>query len=117
MKKLIIINALVVFVAFCIFTSCCEECQIEFSKTMEDKMVAIDAKIKELETNAADLGEEAKVEFAKAIEDLKTLKEAAQAKLKALKSAGEDAWQDMKPALSDAMTELEKGFDKAKSHF
>ena len=116
-KKLLLITALVFLVSIGTFTSCCKECRDDFSQTIEEQFVALDAKIKDLEAKAAELGEDAKVKFAKAIVDVKTLMDAAKAKLKALKSAGEDAWQDMKPGLNAAMAELEKAFKKAKSHF
>jgi hypothetical protein len=77
----------------------------------------MDAKIEQLKAKAAELGEDAKVEFQKAIVELEAMKDKAKKKLDALKKAGSEAWQDAKPALNEAMDNLKDAFEKAKSHF
>ncbi|MBU0756202.1 MAG: hypothetical protein KJ645_13755 [Planctomycetes bacterium] len=116
--KPIAINITIAGLIWCIlFTSCCGECREDFYKAIEQEIRTIDTKIKELELKAADLGEEAKVEYHQAIEKLKVLKETATARLAELKSAGDDAWQEMKPAINNAVSELKKGFEKASAAF
>jgi hypothetical protein len=117
MKRLIILNALLLILSCALFSGCCKECRVDFYQTMEKQIQALDVRIDELQAKAAKQGEAGKAKFAQAMEHLQSLKKAAQAKLAALKNASDDAWQEMKPALSEAMTNLETGFEKAKSHF
>jgi chromosome segregation ATPase len=83
------------------------EAQLQEWKTDIDKMKA--------KADKADA--EAKLEYYKQIEDLRTKQEAAQKKLTELKAAGESAWEDLKSGIDLAWTSLGESIKSARSRF
>jgi hypothetical protein len=83
------------------------EAQLQEWKTDIDKMKA--------KADKADA--EAKLEYYKQIEELRTKQEAAQKKLTELKAAGESAWEDLKAGIDLAWTSLGESIKSARSRF
>jgi uncharacterized coiled-coil DUF342 family protein len=83
------------------------EAQLKEWKTDIDKMKA--------KADKADA--EAKLEYYKQIEDLRTKQEAVQKKLTELKTAGESAWEDLKSGIDLAWTSLGESIKSARSRF
>ncbi|MCA1784543.1 MAG: coiled coil domain-containing protein [Desulfotignum sp.] len=83
------------------------EAQLQEWKTDIDKMKA--------KADKADA--EAKLEYYKQIEDLRTKQEAAQKKLTELKASGGDAWEDLKSGIELAWTSLGESIKSARSRF
>ena len=83
------------------------EAQLQEWKTDIDKMKA--------KADKADA--EAKLEYYKQIEDLRTKQEAAQEKLTELKASGGDAWEDLKSGIELAWTSLGEAVKSARSRF
>jgi predicted ATP-binding protein involved in virulence len=60
---------------------------------------------------------QARLEYYKKIEELRTKQEAAQKKLTELKAAGEDAWEDLKAGIDLAWGSLGEAVKSARSRF
>ncbi len=73
--------------------------------------------INKMKAKADKADAEAKLEYYKQIEDMRTKQEAAQKKLTELKAAGEDAWEDLKAGIDLAWGSLGDAVKSARSRF
>jgi uncharacterized coiled-coil DUF342 family protein len=76
-----------------------------------------DTEIDELKVKAHLAKADAKDEFAKQIEDLRSKRQAMQSKLQQLQDSGDEAWDDIKTGLEKSWTELRGSFRNAMSKF
>jgi dGTP triphosphohydrolase len=100
---------------------------VKGEKTMSKKEAyekKIEAQLKEWKTDidkmkakAEKADAEAKLEYYKQIEELRTRQEAAQKKLTELKGTGEEAWEDLKVGIELAWTSLGEAVKSARSRF
>lgn len=75
------------------------------------------ADIDKLQAAAAEAGADAKVEYDKQIDALRTQRDEVEAKLKDMADASGDAWQDMKAGFDKAWDTVSDAFTKAMSRF
>lgn len=90
-------------------------------KAYEEKLAAqiheLSARITLLKARADKATAEAKIEYAKSIENLQLKRDAARAKLHELKAAGDEAWDDLKAGAEKAWDELKSAFHAAAEKF
>lgn len=77
---------------------------------MEVQLKQWGAKLDELVAKAEEAGTEAKVDYRKSIDDLKSKHRVAQARLDELRAAGGEKWGAFKIGVESAWTELEAAF-------
>jgi peptidoglycan hydrolase CwlO-like protein len=82
---------------------------------METQLKQLGAKLDELVAKAGEAGTEAKSDYRKRIDDLKSKHQTAQSKLDELKVAGSEKWETFKTGVESAWNELEDAFKKLKS--
>lgn len=94
---------------------------MSMKETYEQKLQAqLDewgAEIDKLKAKAAKAEADAQLEYYKQIEELRSMQEAANAKLAELKAAGDDAWEDLKAGIESAWDSLGTALKSASSRF
>ncbi len=88
-----------------------------YREKLEAQMREWSAKVDLLKAKADQAEAEAKIEYNKAIEDLRRRKEALQAKVKELQDASDAAWRDIKAGTEKAAAELRDAVQSALSKF
>ncbi len=88
-----------------------------YEKKIEAQLKEWKIDIDKMKAKADKADAEAKLEYYKQIEDLRTKQEAAQKKLTELKSTGEAAWEDLKAGIDLAWSSLGEAVKSAKSRF
>ena len=88
-----------------------------YEKKLEAQLKEWKTDIDKMKAKADKADAEAKLEYYKQIEDLRTQQEAAQKKLTELKAAGESAWEDLKSGIDLAWTSLGESIKSARSRF
>lgn len=88
-----------------------------YQQKMEAQLKEWAATIELLKAKADKAQAEAKIEYYRELELLRSKLAAAQQKLRGLKAAGDGAWDDLKASLEKAWGELKKGLDSAASKF
>jgi len=89
----------------------------DYVKKMQAQLDDWSAKIEALKTKADKVRAEAKEDYAKQIEELRTRKKALNTKLAALKKSGDGAWEDLKEGLEQARDSLAAAIKTASSRF
>jgi hypothetical protein len=79
---------------------------------METQLKQWGAKLDELVAKAERAGTEAKIDYRKRIDDLKSKHKAAQSKLDELRAGGSEKWETLKAGVESAWNELEVAFKK-----
>jgi histidinol dehydrogenase len=82
---------------------------------MEKQLKQWGAKLDELMAEAEKAGTEAKVDYRKRIDELKSKHQAAQLKLDELKAAGSEKWETLKTGVEKAWNDLDVAFKKMKN--
>lgn len=77
----------------------------------------LDAKIKELESQAANQTGEAKAKLQEQIKDLRAKRDAARAKLNELTRASKASWERAKEGFANAYRDLAQAYEKAAAEF
>ena len=72
------------------------------------------ASIDGLKAKADKASADLKIGYYKRLDDLKTKRDTARAKLDELKAAGDDAWERMTTAIEKSWGDIKAAFDKAK---
>jgi chromosome segregation ATPase len=88
-----------------------------YEKKLEAQLKEWKTDIDKMKAKADKADAEAKLEYYKQIEDLRTKQEAVQKKLTELKTAGESAWEDLKSGIDLAWTSLGESIKSARSRF
>ena len=88
-----------------------------YEKKLEAQLREWKNDIDKMKAKADKADAEAKLEYYKQIEELRTKQEAAQKKLTELKSAGGDAWEDLKTGIDLAWKSLGEAVKSARSRF
>lgn len=82
---------------------------------MEAQLAKYGAKLDQLAVKAEKAGADAKSDYRKRVDELKSKHQAAQLKLGELKAAGSDKWQTLKAGVQSAWNELDVAFKKMKN--
>ena len=88
-----------------------------YEKKLEAQLKEWKTDIDKMKAKADKADAEAKLEYYKQIEDLRTKQEAAQKKLTELKASGESAWEDLKAGIDLAWKSLGESIKSARSRF
>ena len=88
-----------------------------YREKLEAQMREWSAKIDLLKAKADQAEAEAKIEYSKAIEDLRRRKEALQTKFRELQNASDAAWKDIKAGTERAAADLRDALQSALSQF
>lgn len=88
-----------------------------YQEKMEAQLKEWGAELEKLTARADKAKAEAKIEYYKQIEALRTKQETVRAKLEELKRAGDKAWEDIKAGVENAWDELKNALDSAFSKF
>ena len=88
-----------------------------YEKKLEAQLKEWKTDIDKMKAKAEKADAEARLEYYKQIEDLRSKQEAVQKKLTELKAAGESAWEDLKSGIDLAWTSLAESIKSARSRF
>jgi hypothetical protein len=89
----------------------------EYREKLQGVLDEINDRISQLQDQAAQAGAQAKERYAPQIEQLRQLRDKAQAQVERIKAATPGAWEDLKAGVSAAFEDLRKAFEKAGEHF
>ena len=89
----------------------------DYVRKMHSKLDIWSAEIDKLSAKADQVGADARVEYHKHIDELRTRKAAAQKRLDELRQTGEGAWEDLKAGVEMAWDAIGEAVDSAKSRF
>jgi hypothetical protein len=84
---------------------------------LADQLKHWDSEIEKLEAKAQNAKSMAQAEYSKQIQELRSKKDAAQAKLEKLRLAGEGAWKELKSGTETAVNDLKNAFQAALAKF
>ncbi|NLX05905.1 MAG: hypothetical protein GXY33_12265 [Phycisphaerae bacterium] len=88
-----------------------------YQEKMEAELKTLDGRIRELEGKAQEAEADRKIEYRHKVEDLKTKRGEARARLDQLKRSGGDAWKDMRSGFEHAYNDLRTAVTNAVSRF
>lgn len=88
-----------------------------YQQKIEAQLKEWSAKIGELKAKAEKATAERKIELHKAIDVLRTRKEAAQKKLKDIKEASAETWENLQSAMDRAMADVKNYWESIKTKF
>lgn len=88
-----------------------------YEQKIEAQLAEWDAEIKKLRAKAEQAEADAKIQYQKQVEDIRSMQRSAQAKLEELKEAGDNAWEDLKAGMENARDSLAKAIRDATSRF
>jgi hypothetical protein len=91
-----------------------EEIEAPIGK-METQLKQWGAKLDDMVAVAEEAGAEAKLDYRKRIDYLKSKHQAAQLKLDELRAVGSDKWETLKAGIESAWNEVEGAFEKLTS--
>lgn len=91
--------------------------QDEMVEKMKGQIDAWNAEIAKLQERASTAQGEAKAEAESLVDDLKTRRDQAAAKLDEVKQASESGWDDVKGGFQSAWSSLADGFERAIGRF
>lgn len=108
-----------------LFLAACNTDNVEQPQSKEAYQAELQARLDELnqqiealKTDAEQMiSEENKAELDQTVKELETQSAAITQQLQELGDASEAAWQDFKPGLEAALDDLEKAYQKARTHF
>lgn len=89
----------------------------EFVRKMHDKLDQWNAEIDALKAKADKAETEARVEYHKQLDTLRSKRDDARSKLNELESAGENAWEDLKAGVEMAWESVSEAVRSATSRF
>ena len=89
----------------------------ETRKDMNAQLQKVNAKIDQLQAKAEELEADARIKANKAVENLKTQRDAVQNRITELKADSADALTTVKEGISNAIDEIDKSVDKALAEF
>jgi uncharacterized coiled-coil DUF342 family protein len=84
---------------------------------IQAKLDAWNADIDKLEAKARAAQADARITLDQKLNELRSKRDEAAAKLQALRSAADDAWEDLKAGVELAWESLSESLQSAKSHF
>ena len=88
-----------------------------YVQKLKAKMDEWNAEIDKLAAKADQADAEAKIEYHKQLEDLRTKRKDLEDNIAELQQAGDGAWEDLKQGLENSWDILKTSFRKAKSEF
>lgn len=88
-----------------------------YEKKLQSQLDEWSADIDKLKAKVDSAGADAKLEYYKQIEELRSMKDEAGKKLDELKEAGEGAWEDLKAGMDSAWDSLSSSIKSATSRF
>lgn len=88
-----------------------------YQKKLEAQLDEWSAEIDKLNVKADKAQADAKLEYYKQIEELRSMQEVASSKLTELKEASDDAWEDLKIGMDRAWSKLGNALKSANSRF
>lgn len=88
-----------------------------YQKKVEERLKHFSETIVELTGKAENLQANAKTEYHKQIESLRTKQGTFGEKLRELEEAGDEAWEDLKEGIENAWKDLKNALDNAISRF
>jgi hypothetical protein len=89
----------------------------EYRQKLQSVLEEVNEHMGQLQHQAAQAGAAAKQQYAQQIEQLRRLRDKAQAQLERVKSATPGAWEDLKAGASAAFEDLRRAFEKAGERF
>lgn len=89
----------------------------EYQKKLEEQIKEWKERIEKLETKAAHLTADAKVQLTKEMDELLQKKEVLKEKWSALQKSSGEEWESMKVGMDKAGAELKSVLDRVASHF
>jgi len=94
-----------------------EEQRAKYMAEMMDKLESYEEQINELEMEARDTGDEARMAMEERLQTLRDKRDDMSERLDEMRSAGGDAWMEMKKGMDKAMDEMSKAYEKAAAEF
>ncbi len=94
-----------------------EQQKQEYSKQVQTTIDDLSKKIDQMKEQAGNYKGEASTKIEAGMADMKTKQDQAKQKLQELGSTTGAAWDDMKAGLDKAVTDLQKAYNDASSHF
>ncbi|MGO9116285.1 MAG: hypothetical protein ACLQPD_01595 [Desulfomonilaceae bacterium] len=94
-----------------------EQQKQEYSKQVQTTLDDLSKKIDQLKEQARNYKGEASTKIEAGMADMKTKQDHAKQKLQEIGSSTGAAWDDMKAGLDKAVTDLQKAYNDASSHF
>jgi uncharacterized coiled-coil DUF342 family protein len=88
-----------------------------YKQKLQAQLSEWNAEIEKLRAKADNAEADARIEYQKQIEELRSMHETASAKLAELKGASDDAWEDLKVGIDRASSSLSEALKAAKSRF
>jgi hypothetical protein len=94
-----------------------EEQRAKYMAEMMDTLESYEEQIKELEMQARDMGDEARMAVEERLQTLREKRDNMSERLDEMRSASGDAWMEMKKGMDKAMDEMSKAYEKAAAEF
>ncbi|PTQ91512.1 hypothetical protein C8R30_13118 [Nitrosomonas nitrosa] len=88
-----------------------------YVKKLEAQLDEWNAEIDLLKAKADKASADAQIEYAKEIDELRSMRDAASSKLSEIKNAADDAWEDLKEGTESAWNSLSQAVKSATSKF
>jgi len=88
-----------------------------YEKKLQAQLDEWGAEIDKLKAKADSAEADAQLEYQRKVDELRSMRESASAKLAELKAAGEDAWEEMKDGIDRAWNSLDTALKSAVSKF
>jgi len=89
----------------------------QFIEKAKAKLDQWNADIDKFKAKVAESDADAKIEYRKQLDEMRSQRDKAEANLKQLHAASDYAWDDMKSGLDKAWDSISSAFDSAKSRF
>lgn len=91
-----------------------QDLQTAYAQKLEARLDRWNAELVKLEARASEAEADAKIEYRKKIDEMKSQRDAIQKKLGDMKDAGANAWNEIRDGIDEAWSALQKSFEKAK---
>lgn len=88
-----------------------------YVKKLQAQLDEWNAEIDLLKAKADNASADAQIEYAKEIDELRSMRDAANSKLSEIKNAADDAWEDLKEGTESAWNSLSQAVKSATSKF
>ena len=89
----------------------------QYEKTMEERLGKLGKQLDELKAKAAAMTEQARKEVNHQLAEAEKKQKTASRKLEEIRKKSEKEWKKFTTGMNEAADELEKAYEKAKSHF
>lgn len=89
----------------------------QYEKTMEERLRKLGKQLDELKSKAAAMTKQARKELNHQLAEAEIKQKTASRKLKEIRKKSEKEWKKFTTAMNEAADDLEKAYERAKSHF